>query len=91
MHQRYYLRITGKVQGVFFRASTQQQALALQLTGWVRNEPDGAVSTEIEGPEEACQAMIRWCHIGPVRAEVTQVTCTPLPPQGGTDFVIVRK
>jgi acylphosphatase len=67
------VRIYGKVQGVFFRASTQQQAKSMGLTGFVRNEKDGSVYLEAEGNEVALQQLIAWVHLGPDRASVTKV------------------
>ena len=64
------VRIYGKVQGVFFRASTQQQAKSIGLTGFVRNEQDGSVYLEAEGNEVALQQLIAWVHMGPDRASV---------------------
>lgn len=67
------LHITGKVQGVFYRDSTRQKANELGITGYVRNQPDGSVYAEAEGPEEALNAFIEWCHKGPPKAEVADV------------------
>lgn len=67
------IRIKGRVQGVYFRKSTEDKARVLKLTGWVRNEPDGSVLTEIEGPEYAVQQMEQWLHSGPERAIVEEI------------------
>ncbi|GAB3187735.1 hypothetical protein GCM10027061_04780 [Nesterenkonia suensis] len=67
------LRITGRVQGVFFRASTRDAAEDLSLTGWVRNADDGAVEVLIGGQGPAVDALIRWCHHGPQKARVDDV------------------
>lgn len=67
------LRITGHVQGVFFRAATQSQAEDLSLTGWVRNTDDGGVEVLIGGQGPAVDALIRWCHHGPKKAQVSDV------------------
>ncbi|WP_018476139.1 acylphosphatase [Pontibacter roseus] len=64
------IRVHGKVQGVFFRASAQEKAEELGLTGFVQNEPDGTVYLEAEGDVEALQALEAWLHIGPRRARV---------------------
>lgn len=71
--QRVHLLITGKVQGVFYRASTVETARGLGLTGWVRNLPDGRVEALAEGPREALEALIRWTHDGPPAARVDHV------------------
>lgn len=68
------MRVRGKVQGVFFRKSTEEKAKELGLKGWVRNESDGSVYLEAQGPEEEVRSLISWCHDGPPQAEVTQVS-----------------
>ena len=67
------LRVRGRVQGVFFRASTQSEAEDLSLTGWVRNTDQGAVEVLIGGQGPAVDALIRWCHRGPEKARVDHV------------------
>ena len=67
------VRITGRVQGVGFRAWAQAEARRLGLTGWVRNERDGSVSALLSGPDEAVSAMIERLHTGPPAAQVTDV------------------
>ncbi len=66
-----HLRISGRVQGVFYRASTQREARSLGLQGWVRNLPDGRVELVAEGPRPALEALVHWCGDGPSAAEVT--------------------
>jgi acylphosphatase len=70
---RAHLFITGRVQGVFFRACTREEAQKRKLTGWVKNLPDGRVEAILEGEEESVQSMISWCHSGPDHAAVTDV------------------
>ncbi len=70
-------RITGRVQGVSFRAWTRDKALALGLTGWVRNEPDGAVSGYFAGSPDAIAELIRDLHNGPAFARVDSVETAP--------------
>jgi acylphosphatase len=70
---RVHILISGHVQGVFYRASTQRQAHALGVRGWVRNLPDGRVEAVFEGEEAAVQRMIAWCRSGPPNAYVTDV------------------
>jgi acylphosphatase len=65
--------IEGLVQGVFFRASTQDEARRNNLRGWVRNNPDGTVEAVFEGDNTDVQAMIEWCNRGPANAKVTNV------------------
>lgn len=71
--EHFNIRISGKVQGVFFRASTQQRARELGITGWVKNEKDGTVYIEAEGEPEQLEALTKWCSSGPERAEVEDV------------------
>ena len=82
------LRITGRVQGVAFRAWTRGRATALGLTGWVRNEPWGSVEVHLEGPDEAVQRMLTDCWSGPAAADVRDVQAEPAPHEGGTGFEI---
>lgn len=72
MH-RIHLIISGRVQGVFFRAYTEQEARRLKLTGWVKNLRDGKVETMAEGEKEALEEFKKWCQHGPPAAHVTQV------------------
>ena len=80
--KRYRGQVFGKVQGVFFRATAKEVADQLGLVGWIRNEPDGSVRFEVEGPEEALQAFLRWARQGPPRARVDQLVVEEVPPQG---------
>lgn len=70
---RIHLLISGRVQGVFFRANTKQKAQKLGLMGWVKNTPDGKVEAVAEGEQEAIQRLIEWAKQGPAVAEVEQV------------------
>ena len=65
--------VSGRVQGVAYRASTVTEARRLGLVGWVKNRPDGSVELEAEGPEEMIAALLRWCHEGPPAAKVDRV------------------
>jgi acylphosphatase len=67
------IRVTGLVQGVFFRASTQAAAEELGVTGTVRNEADGSVAIEAEGDETAIERFVAWCRRGPSRARVERL------------------
>ncbi|PPD32468.1 MAG: acylphosphatase [Methylomonas sp.] len=67
------LLISGRVQGVFFRASTQKLALQLGVTGTVRNLDDSRVEVIAQAEEEVLQALIDWCHRGPPSAKVERV------------------
>lgn len=70
---RAHVLISGKVQGVFFRANTIKEARELELTGWVRNLEDGTVEAVIEGPENKVKELILWCNEGPRLAKVEKV------------------
>jgi len=65
--------ISGRVQGVFYRASAQQEAMRLGLVGEVRNLPDGSVEAIAEGLRERIEDFIAWCRRGPPAAEVDNV------------------
>lgn len=71
-----HLRITGRVQGVWYRASMTEQAKLLGLQGWVRNRHDGSVEALAHGPAHAVQALIDWAHQGPKLARVDGVQVT---------------
>ncbi len=80
-------RITGRVQGVSFRAWTAREAARLGLTGWVRNMPDGSVSALLCGPAPEVDQMLEALHRGPPFARVSAVTTEPAtesPPAGFT-------
>jgi len=66
-----HLVVNGRVQGVWFRASTREQALQHGLCGWVKNCPDGTVEIHAEGEKEALEHFIAWCRKGPPAALVT--------------------
>ena|SRR5215510_13112202 len=74
--------ISGRVQGVYFRASARHVALAHRLSGWVRNRVNGDVEAVVEGTEDAVQTFIAWCHDGPPGAQVTAVQVTMEPNTG---------
>lgn len=71
--------VTGKVQGVWFRASTQVKAKELGITGWTRNLKDGRVEVVACGDEKALEKLHQWLHRGPRAAEVTDVSYEELP------------
>lgn len=73
---RAHVIVRGKVQGVFFRGYTQQEALAAGVTGWVRNLPDGSVEAVFEGEREAVERLVAWCRKGSPAARVTEVEVT---------------
>jgi len=67
------LVVRGRVQGVFFRASTQREARRLGLTGWVRNRNDGSVEVLAEGEEDELKELIGWANKGPTASRVERV------------------
>ena len=71
--KRIRVTISGLVQGVAFRQETRKTALALNLTGWVRNLPDGRVEAVFSGADESVAAMLRWCRKGPRLSQVRDV------------------
>ncbi|MDA8161844.1 MAG: acylphosphatase [Desulfobacteraceae bacterium] len=72
--RRIHAFISGRVQGVFYRASTMDEAARLGLTGWVKNLPDGRVELVAEGPPDKIEELISWCWQGPPYARVDHVT-----------------
>ncbi len=72
-YARLHLWVSGRVQGVFFRGATADEARLLALTGWVRNLVDGRVEILAEGRRSSLKAMAAWAHDGPPSARVTQV------------------
>ncbi|MBU0496329.1 MAG: acylphosphatase [Candidatus Thermoplasmatota archaeon] len=73
MKKQAHVVISGRVQGVWYRASTKNQAQMLGLKGWVRNLKNGNVEAVFEGDEEIIDKMISWCHQGPPHASVKKV------------------
>jgi len=73
MIRQVLVRVSGKVQGVYFRAETKAQAEALGVVGFVRNLPDGCVEALFCGEASSTEAMIAWCRKGPPLARVTNV------------------
>lgn len=84
------IRITGKVQGVFFRAFTKEKADELDIAGFVRNEANGDVYIEAEGEQELLTAFVDWCKQGPRLAVVTGLTTVDTPLKNFRDFAIAR-
>ena len=74
------VRITGRVQGVWFRGWTVDEATRLKLSGWVRNRRDGAVEALFSGPAPAVDQMLAACRRGPPAASVDDVTVSPANP-----------
>jgi acylphosphatase len=83
---RVHLVVTGRVQGVVYRASCAREARARGLAGWVRNLPDGRVEAVFEGPDAQLEAIVAWCREGPPSARVDEVTVVREAPTGETGF-----
>lgn len=86
----WHVFVSGRVQGVFFRASTQQQAQQLGLAGWVRNVDDGRVEAWLEGDDAALASMRRWLREGPPQARVDTIEEMAERPQGLSGFEVRR-
>lgn len=84
--KRVHVYVSGRVQGVFFRAETERIALAHGLAGWVRNLPDGRVEAVFEGREAGVDAAVAWCREGPGWAEVDGVETVDELPTGDEEF-----
>ncbi len=81
--------VSGRVQGVSFRASTAQEARRLGVVGWVKNRPDGGVELEAQGDDDRVTELLAWCRHGPPAAHVTKVAVDELSPTAGeTGFSI---
>ena len=84
-----HVYITGRVQGVFFRASTRNEANSLKIQGWVRNCVDGSVEAVFEGDESKVKKMVHWCYSGPPGAFVNDVKVVWEEPMGeNSDFLV---
>ena len=84
------VRISGRVQGVWFRAWTEQRATALGLDGWVRNRRDGDVEALFAGADEAVEAMVAECRNGPPDARVDAVSAEPDEAPDAPGFHVTR-
>ena len=91
MALQVHVVISGRVQGVWYRASTKQKAEELGLRGWVKNTQEGNVEAVFEGSEAAIDEMIAWCWKGPALAHVTNVNVIEKH-QGNqySDFTVFR-
>ncbi len=88
--KHYNIRVTGKVQGVWYRDSTRRKAIELGVTGFVRNESDGSVYLEAESDEENLKKLVEWCREGPPNAVVQKVEFEESERKGFSDFEISR-
>ena len=90
MKVRAHVIINGRVQGVFFRSQTEQEANSRNVKGWVRNLHDGRVEAVFEGEEEAVKSMIEFCKHGPTGAIVTKIDVVWEDHVGGFDEFTIR-
>jgi len=74
------IKVEGRVQGVWFRASTRDEADRLRLDGWVKNTPDGAVEIHAQGDPGCLDNLLIWCHHGPSGARVDRVDSSNAEP-----------
>jgi len=88
--KRIHAVVHGRVQGVFFRETSRQQATVLGLSGWVKNLPDGTVETEFQGKEKTVARMLDWLAQGSSLSNVTRVESREKATVSeGVDFVIM--
>jgi acylphosphatase len=87
---RAHVFVSGRVQGVYFRATTRDRARETGVDGWVRNLEDGRVEAVFEGPPEAVASMVEFCHEGSPAARVEGVAVEYGDPDGVDGFVVRR-
>jgi acylphosphatase len=85
---RYRVLISGRVQGVFFRDTCRRMAERHNVSGWVRNLPDGSVEAVFEGSAEEVRRLVEWSHHGPRSAVVEDVRVQAEPPEGISGFQV---
>jgi len=90
MKLNVHVTISGRVQGVWFRANTKQKAEQLNVTGWVRNKKNGDVEAVFEGEEKHIKEMIEWCHNGPPLAKVEKVETKNQDPANNLDSFKIK-
>lgn len=85
-----HLQISGKVQGVFFRATAKEMAQLHLVSGWIKNTDDNNVEAEVTGENEAIEKFISWCKHGPAKAKVDHVKVTDVALKKFTSFEVIR-
>lgn len=85
---RAHVLVSGEVQGVYYRATTREEARDRGVDGWVRNLPDGRVEAVFEGPRSAVESMVDWCHEGSPAARVEDVAADHGEPEGLDGFEV---
>ena len=84
----YQITVKGRVQGVFYRASTKNKALELDVKGWVCNASDGSVLIEAEGSKDKIMDLFDWCKKGPPQAKVVDVKKKEVVVKNHDGFII---
>jgi acylphosphatase len=84
--RRVFVKVSGRVQGVFYRATCARLAREKGLAGSVRNRPDGGVEAVFEGPPDAVEDMVAWCRQGPELARVDEMEVRDEEPRGEGGF-----
>jgi acylphosphatase len=85
---RAHVFVSGRVQGVYYRANSRDAARERGVDGWVRNLDDGRVEAVFEGDRDAVEGMVEWCHTGSPRAEVERVEVEYGDAEGETGFEV---
>jgi len=85
------IHVTGKVQGVYYRATTKAVADHLGVRGFIVNRADGSVYLEAEGDDFGLESLLEFCREGSERAEVTEIRVEEAPVQGFENFVVLKK
>ncbi len=85
---RAHVYVSGRVQGVYYRATTRDTAREKGVDGWVRNLADGRVEAVFEGPEDAVREMVEWCEVGSRAADVDDVEVEFEAPEGIDGFEV---
>ncbi len=87
---RAHVHVSGRVQGVYFRSTTREQARSIGIDGWVQNLDDGRVEAVFEGTKADVESIVKWCHEGSPAADVDGVQVTYEDPSALTGFEIHR-
>lgn len=87
----FSITVSGKVQGVYYRQSTKEMAVAFGLTGQVKNLANGSVYIIATGTREQLEKLVAWCKHGPAKAVVTDIEVIEIPLQHFDEFSIVRR
>ena len=90
MKVRAHVLVGGRVQGVFFRSETQDEARRRSVSGWVRNLPDGGVEAVFEGEKDNVDEMIEFCRKGPPGAKVTKIEVSWEEPTGESNRFVIQ-